>query len=195
MQDTTKKIKQGSKIYSKVLFIVIILMLILAVINVVKIGKVSITNRDNIHIEKIDKSFSVIINNKNYGELENYDASINDNYKELLIVELISNEIKLIFLFSIGIIIYRILVGIGKDSRPFTKLVSKRIKLISILILLVELIPTITRGMLSFFLFSKGEMFFSSYTAIFIFISCVVWGISYAVDYGCDLQQEIDETL
>lgn len=195
MKDTTKKIKKGSKIYSKVIFIVIILMLILAVINVVKIGKVSITNRDNIHIEKIDKSFSVIINNKNYGELENYDASINDNYKELLIVELISNEIKLIFLFSIGIIIYRILVGIGKDSRPFTKLVSKRIKLISILILLVELIPTITRGMLSFFLFSKGEMFFSSYTAIFIFISCVVWGISYAVDYGCDLQQEIDETL
>ena len=188
MKDTTKKIKKGSKIYSKVIFIVIILMLILAVINVVKIGKVSITNRDNIHIEKIDKSFSVIINNKNYGELENYDASINDNYKELLIVELISNEIKLIFLFSIGIIIYRILVGIGKDSRPFTKLVS-------ILILLVELIPTITRAMLSFFLFSKGEMFFSSYTAIFIFISCVVWGISYAVDYGCDLQQEIDETL
>ncbi|CDM68057.1 putative membrane protein [Clostridium bornimense] len=195
MKNTINKIKKGGKIYSKILFLVIIGVSILFMVNIINIKKVTVADRKNIHIEKIDKSFSVIINNKNYGELENYDASINDNCKELLIINLVSNEIKLIFLFSIGIIIYRILVGIGKDTRPFTKLVSKRIKLISILILLVALIPTITRGMLSFFLFSKGEMFFSSYTLILIFISCVVWGISYAVDYGCDLQQEIDETL
>lgn len=78
----------------------------------------------------------------------------------------------------------KLFYGISKEKSPFTISTTKHIRRISIFVFLALICPLYPYYPLSFLSIMEGA-----------FVVLILRSISLIFDYGCELQQEIDETL
>ncbi len=78
---------------------------------------------------------------------------------------------------------------------PFTLENGKRIKIIAILLLIIATVPIWLRLILYFFVYLESGTYIIGSNFVLILFSLVFMCLSYIFSYGCDLQQEVDETL
>ncbi len=104
----------------------------------------------------------------------------------------------LILIVSVGVIVVhvapvvtaiKLLLGIRKNDSPFTQLNGKRIGAIGIYFMIREPLMFLYMGL------GNGEWDFSQFTGFYFSAGLVLYCISLIFRYGCELQQESDETL
>lgn len=136
--------------------------------------------------------FSLIIN----GKLEN---EFPESY---FIITHLAGCITIIITIIILIIIRSILKDILKNEEPFIKFISKKLRLISIIMLILTVINWIGEGITYLILTNEeflstkvdGIKFSSSVNMEFtiIFISGLIYLLSYIFDYGVELREDND---
>ncbi len=97
-----------------------------------------------------------------------------------------------ILIIAIVIMVFRVMNRLCTGESPFTLSNCRRIRNLSILMLTVGAIEFLSSVTVSFFEGYAGTSFFSGTTFI---TGTVMYCISLVFRYGCELQQESDETL
>ena len=85
-----------------------------------------------------------------------------------------------------------IFAGISEDDTPFEKKHVKRIKWVALFTLLMSVASDIFNGIVYIFIFG-GESW--SITVELPMVAVAIYCIALVFDYGCQLQQQSDETL
>ncbi len=98
----------------------------------------------------------------------------------------------IILIFAVIVMAFRIMRNLSIGESPFTEQNSNRIKKLSITMISVGVIEFATFVILQFFDGYKGMGFFSGTTFI---TGIILYCISLVFRYGCELQQESDETI
>ena len=83
----------------------------------------------------------------------------------------------------------RLLWGVRKSDSPFTELNGKRIGIIGICFMLMEPLDFIYSGLI------KSDWSIENFSGLAFSAGLVLYCISMIFRYGCELQQESDETL
>lgn len=83
----------------------------------------------------------------------------------------------------------RLLLGVRKSDSPFTELNGKRIGTIGVCFMLMEPLDFIYSGLI------KGDWSIENFSGLAFSAGLVLYCISMIFRYGCELQQESDETL
>ncbi|RDU22036.1 DUF2975 domain-containing protein [Anaerosacchariphilus polymeriproducens] len=117
------------------------------------------------------------------------------NYKFSVLIDILTNTLKVVFIFIIIIIVYKMNEEIIKDISPFSKKNVKRLRVISILVLAFIFVPIYTEFILTLLVFLKSAVQFTIMDFLLIFLSFAIYGISYIIEYACALQKEVDETI
>lgn len=136
--------------------------------------------------------FTLIVNDK----LQN---KFPDSY---FIVNHLSGCITMMIFIFILLIIRSILKDIIKSQEPFIKLISKKLRIISIAMLILTVVEWIGEAIAYVILTNEqflsakisGIKFSSSVSFSFslLFISCFVYLLSYIFEYGADLKEDND---
>ncbi len=117
------------------------------------------------------------------------------NPKPALLINLFVALIITGLLVAIFYLTNQIFHSINTDHTPFTIENAKRIKIIAILLLIIATVPILLQLLLYYLIYLEpGSYTIGSNFALILF-SLVFMCLSYIFSYGCDLQQEVDETL
>lgn len=198
-------IQKNSKVYSKILLAVIIILSLTGALNAFRLAYASIQSSTNFTIyENVDtfdnSSYYLRINeNDFYGmNLEKVPTSMETglpNYKVTYMLNMVITLIRQAVLIGILFIVYRMLNEIYKAGSAFIMSNTKRLRIISSLILVLVFAPSMLGLLVDFFIFFNASAIFTFNDMMLILISLAIWGVSYVMDYGCELQREVDETL
>ena len=100
--------------------------------------------------------------------------------------------IQLIFIFMILFTLYQIFSAISRDYTPFTEGNGKRMRKAAIWTVGMCVVACVTDGIADKLL--TGEATFGL-NFVWIILAAVIYCIALIFDYGCQLQQQSDETL
>jgi len=198
-------IQKKSKVYSKVLLALIIILLLMGALDVFRLVYAGTQSSKNFSIyENVDtfddSSYYLSINEKDfYGmNLEKIQTSMETslpNYKVTYMLDMIVSIIRQAVFIGIFFIVYKMLNEINEEGSAFIISNTKRLRIISALILVLVFIPAMLGLFVNFFIFSNASATYTFNDIMLILISLAIWGISYVMDYGCELQKEVDQTL
>jgi len=198
-------IQKKSIVYSKVLLALIIILLLMGALDVFRLVYAGTQSSKNFSIyENVDtfddSSYYLSINEKDfYGmNLEKIQTSMETslpNYKVTYMLDMIVSIIRQAVFIGIFFIVYKMLNEINEEGSAFIISNTKRLRIISALILVLVFIPAMLGLFVNFFIFSNASATYTFNDIMLILISLAIWGISYVMDYGCELQKEVDQTL
>lgn len=205
MNANARLIQKNSKIFSEILLAVIIIMAILGSLNAFRFMNAGIHDNTSFSVKKnIDDfgeaSYNLTINGNKFYNITLEKVPINmetglSNYKVTYMLNrgiILINQIIFIVMFYV---VYKMLKEITEKETAFSISNTKRLRAISFLILLLVLIPFMMTLTINFFVFLKASAIITYQDILLILISLAIWGTSYVMDYGCELQKEVDETL
>ena len=205
MDTNVMLIQKKSKVYSKVLLALIIILLLMGALDVFRLVYAGTQSSKNFSIyENVDtfddSSYYLSINEKDfYGmNLEKIQTSMETslpNYKVTYMLDMIVSIIRQAVFIGIFFIVYKMLNEINEEGSAFIISNTKRLRIISALILVLVFIPAMLGLFVNFFIFSNASATYTFNDIMLILISLAIWGISYVMDYGCELQKEVDQTL
>ncbi len=98
----------------------------------------------------------------------------------------------IVLIIAVIIMAFKIMRNLSTGESPFTEQNSNRIKKLSVTMLSVGVVEFATFVILQFFDGYEGMGFFSGTTFI---TGVILYCISLVFRYGCELQQESDETI
>ena len=94
--------------------------------------------------------------------------------------------------FTVLFTLYQLFVNISHEHTPFTDINVKIMKKVAVWIAIMCSADCLVNGIADKLL--TGEMTFS-FNFIWLVVAMSIYGISLIFDYGCQLQQQSDETL
>ena len=100
--------------------------------------------------------------------------------------------VQLAVAFMVFFMLYRIFAAISKEHTPFTAVNAKRMKQVAILVIIMGVINSIIEFVAQRLLASPEGY---SIDLMWVVIAAVIYCIALIFDYGCQLQQQSDETL
>lgn len=202
MNDKISKIQKSSREFSIFLKVLIIVLGIGILITVGTLGYAISQNSSTYELKEYadefnDKNYSLMIDGKETRDviIDKYEIDLETgqpNYKASFIIELIIDLVKLTLILPILLIVYRMLNEIRKVFKPFTLINAKRLRIISILIFTLTCLPACLELCINFFIFLKASVIIAPISIMVFLLGIAVWGISYVLEYGCVLQEDVD---
>ena len=109
-----------------------------------------------------------------------------------LIISFGLGVISLATMFMVLFTLYRLFVNISKEHTPFTEVNVKIMKKVAVWTVITCFVDFIANGIADRIL--TGEVTFT-FNFIWLVVAATIYGIALIFDYGCQLQQQSDETL
>ena len=100
--------------------------------------------------------------------------------------------IQLVAVFMVFLTLHRIFSAICKDHTPFTNINAKRMRKVAVLIIAMGAISSITEFIAHKLITTQDGY---SIDGTWLVMAAVIYCIALIFDYGCQLQQQSDETL
>jgi len=202
MEQKMEKIRKGIKADSIFIFIVILILTVLTIVSVADVIRYS--QKDSSAFEmKLDKvmnreDYCLFIDGENhtmvdYNEYGNIDESGNTNEKMCLIIDSTGNAVSSIMMAVLFLIAYFMMQNIVKEGKPFSRKNIKRLRIMSIIIMLAALIPGSVKLLMTFAVFLNVTVQFSQISFLVLVLGVLLGVISEVFRYGYELQEDLDQ--
>nr|MCR5442014.1 DUF2975 domain-containing protein [Lachnospiraceae bacterium] len=147
-------------------------------------------------VENAGTFYRLYVDGQYYGDVDHnrygiLDDEGNTDYKFCTVIEDVS-KLTYTLLLSVMLLIVIHIARDSADSTPFTKKNIDRVKMISVLQLLLAVLPGTVRMLMSFFRFNYYSSSFDITSWYMFVISAVIAMIAFIFQKGLDLQEDVD---
>lgn len=202
MEDTIDKIKKSIK--GEYIFIYLMIFVMIGIFIFHFSNIIQYANRDASDFEvKIanekgwENLYCLYVDGENYDTVDyntylNVDFNGNTNIKMCLIIDEVVRAVRSLMILLLLIIAYQMLRSIIREGRPFTQKNSKRLRLMSIGIVLIALVPGCLKVLLTTAYFPSSNIELSQINFFVLILGVFIGGISEIFKYGCEMQSDLD---
>ncbi len=147
-------------------------------------------------VENAGTFYRLYVDGQYYGDVDHnrygiLDDEGNTDYKFCTVIEDVS-KLTYTLLLSVMLLIVILIARDSADSTPFTKKNINRVKMISVLQLLLAVLPGTVRMLMSFFRFNYYSSSFDITSWYMFVIAAVIALIAFIFQKGLDLQEDVD---
>ncbi len=147
-------------------------------------------------VENAGTFYRLYVDGQYYGDVDHnrygiLDDEGNTDYKFCTVIEDVS-KLTYTLLLSVMLLIVILIARDSADSTPFTKKNIDRVKMISVLQLLLAVLPGTVRMLMSFFRFNYYSSSFDITSWYMFVIAAVIALIAFIFQKGLDLQEDVD---
>lgn len=205
MSNNSYKIEKSSKKLSVFLLLIVGIIAILSLIDIYKIVCSVFEDSSNFFVNNIKDGEAGGIYVLGFNSKEIYNLHLSQppevtsigvyNLKASYIINVIVGLLYKVVLITIILIVYNMLKNVVLNKSAFIKSNVKSLRIISILMLVLIFIPNYLYLILNMIIFLNSSITFDKSDILLVFVSLIVYSVSYVMDYGVELQKEVDEMI